>query len=250
MKKLFSVIALMVLLVSCGGTKSYKIDGTIAIDGLNDGDTISLGYSLDGVNYTPETYTVIKDGKFEFSGNVENCKLYYLVKHSTEEPLTMLFLEGGNITADINNESIAVRGTESNDLNAALQESIMAPVSEMQEKQMRLYMDTTLTDEQREAIIGELQATADKVSGIAKEFVEKNIGTMAGLFMLIQCADMFDNDELSALMEKVPEANKDTNNNCLFSVLQDIKEQRNNPQDFSDMFNSAEDSTATEESAK
>ena len=71
----------MVFLVSCGGTKSYNIDGNIAIDGLKDGDTISLGYSTDGATYTPESYAVVKDGKFNFTGNTENCKLYYLVNH-------------------------------------------------------------------------------------------------------------------------------------------------------------------------
>jgi hypothetical protein len=122
----------------------------------------------------------------------------------------------------------------------------------MQEKQMRLYMDTTLTDEQRQAIIGELQESADKLSGMAKEFITSNIKTMAALFMLIQCADIFENDELSALLDQVPEENKDTTNNRLFYILQEIQNQRNNPQDFSEYFKSIENSeeAATEESAE
>ena len=252
MKKIFSAIALTALLASCGGTKSYTIDGTISLDGINDGDTISLGYSVDGAEYIPEAYTVVKDGKFQFTGETENCKLYYLVKHATEEPLTLLFLEGGNIKADITNEKFAITGTESNDLSTELQDALAAPAAEMQEKQMRLYMDTTLTDEQRQAIIGELQESADKLSGMAKEFITSNIKTMAALFMLIQCADIFENDELSALLDQVPEENKDTTNNRLFYILQEIQNQRNNPQDFSEYFKSIENSeeAATEESAE
>ena len=75
---------------------------------------------------------------------------------------------------------------------------------------------------------------------------------MAALFMLIQCADIFENDELSALLDQVPEENKDTTNNRLFYILQEIQNQRNNPQDFSEYFKSIENSeeAATEESAE
>lgn len=248
MKKFLSAVALTALLAACGGgSKSYTIDGTISLEGINEGDTISLGYSVDGTEYIPESYAAIKDGKFQFSGTTENCKLYYLVKHATEEPLTMLFLEGGNIVAEISNEKFSVTGTESNDLSTELQEKLSAPAAAMQEKQLRLYLDTTLTDEQRTAILDELQTSADELSKMAKEFITTNIETMAALFMLIQCADIFDNEELAALLEKVPEENKDTSNNRLFYILEEILSQRNNPQDFSDYFKSAEaDSTATE----
>jgi hypothetical protein len=61
---------------------------------------------------------------------------------------------------------------------------------------------------------------------------------------------MFENEELNALIEKIPEENKDSENNCFFTTLQQIMEQRNNPQDFSDYFKALEenaDSTAAAE---
>lgn len=250
MKKLFSLITLMVFLVSCGGTKSYKIDGNIAIDGLKDGDTISLGYTKDGAEYTPEAYAVIKDGKFNFAGNTENCKFYFLVNHLTEEPLAIVFLEGGNISADINNEKSVISGTTSNDLFTQFQEEFSAKVMQLQEKQMLLYLDTTLTEEQREGIVKELETLSEEASNTAKEFINNNIETMPALFMLVQFANMFENEELNALIEKIPEENKDSENNCFFSTLLQIQEQRNNPQDFSDYFNALEenaDSTAAAE---
>ena len=243
MKKLFSLITLMVFLVSCGGTKSYNIDGNIAIDGLKDGDTISLGYSTDGATYTPESYAVVKDGKFNFTGNTENCKLYYLVNHSTEEPLAIVFLEGGNISATINNEQSLISGTTSNDLYTKLQESLSEKVMMLQEKQMQLYLDTTLTEEQREGIIKELESVSEEASNMAKEFITNNIETMPALFMLVQFANMFEDEELNALIEKIPDTNKDSENNCFFTTLQQIQEQRNNPQDFSDYFKSAEENS-------
>ena len=249
MKKIFSLIALMALIVSCGGTKPYKIDGTISAEGFVDGDTISLGYSVDGASYTPESYAVIKDGKFEFAGNVENSKLYYLVNHKTEEPLAMLFLESGNLTATIDNERNAIKGTNSNDIYTELQENLTTYISQLQEKQISLYIDTTLTEEQREGILNELQTLSEKASEIAKNFVTSNIETLPGLFMLVQCANMFDDEEFDALVQKVPEECKDESNNCLYAVLLDIQEQRKNPQDFSEYFKAATeaaDSTATE----
>lgn len=249
MKKIFSLIALMALIVSCGGTQSYKIDGTVSAEGFADGDTISLGYSVDGASYTPESYAVIKDGKFEFSGNVENSKLYYLVNHKTEEPLVILFLEGGNIKATIDNEKNEVAGTNSNDIYTELQANLFTYFSQLQEKQIALYMDTTLTEEQRESVLNELQTLSEKASEVAREFVTKNVETLPGLFILVQCANMFDDEEFDALVAQVPESLKDESNNCLYSVLLDIQEQRKNPQDFSDYFKAIEesvDSTASE----
>lgn len=245
MKKLFSLIALMALIVSCGGTKPYKIDGTISAEGFADGDTISLGYSVDGASYSPESYATIKDGKFEFTGNVENSKFYYLVNHKTEEPLAMLFLEGGNITATIDAEKSEVKGTKLNDLYAELQEDLTGYITQLQEKQISLYIDTTMTEEQREAILGELQVLSEKASNIAKEFITNNIETLPGLFMLVQCANMFEDEEFDKLVESIPEENKDESNNCFYAILLDIQEQRKNPQDFSEYFKTATEATDT-----
>lgn len=250
MKKLFSLITIAVLLASCAGKQSYTINGNIDVDNIKDGDTISLGYSVDGTVYTPETYAVIKDGKFQFTGNVADCQLYYLVNHSTEEPLAIVFLEGGNIEAEISNEKSLISGTSSNDIYTELQEKLSAQVMQLQENQMKLYLDTTLTEEQREAIIKELETLSTNAQNVAKEFITTNIKTMPALFMLAQCASMFENEEFNALIEQIPAENKNTENNCLFTVIEDIQEQRNNPQDFSDFLKSAEeeiaDSTATE----
>jgi hypothetical protein len=249
MKKVFTLIALMALIVSCGGTKPYKIDGTVSTEGIVDGDTISLGYSVDGATYTPESYSVIKDGKFEFSGNVENCKLYYLVNHKTEEPLAMLFLESGNINATIDSEKSEIKGTKSNDSYTQLQENLTGYISQLQEKQISLYVDTTLTEEQREGILNELQTLSEQASNIAKEYITSNIETLPGLFMLVQCANMFEDEEFDELVKSVQEECKDESNNCLYAVLLDIQEQRKNPQDFSDYIKAATeeaDTTKTE----
>ena len=250
MKKLFSLITIAVLLASCAGKQSYTINGSIDVENIKAGDTISLGYSVDGTVYTPETYAVIKDGKFQFTGNVADCQLYYLVNHSTEEPLAIVFLEGGNTAAEISNEKSLITGTNSNDIYTELQEKLSAQMMQLQENQMKLYLDTTLTEEQRQAIISELEVLSTNAQNVAKEFITTNIKTLPALFMLAQCASMFENEEYNALVEQIPSENKNTDNNCLFTVIEDIQEQRNNPQDFSDFFKSADeeaDSTATEE---
>ena len=62
----------MALIVSCGGLKPYKIDGTISAEGFADGDTISLGYSIDGASYTPDD-----DKHFKIRVNVEVSNMFY-----------------------------------------------------------------------------------------------------------------------------------------------------------------------------
>ena len=65
MKKLFSAIALVAMLASCGGgTKPYTINGTVSIDGIADGDTISLGYSVDGSDLTIDRLIAEKGNKY------------------------------------------------------------------------------------------------------------------------------------------------------------------------------------------
>ncbi len=256
MKKIFSLIALMALIVSCGGLNSnvsgagaYKIDGTIAFEGIADGDSISIGYSADGMSYTADSYAVIKDGKFNFSGKVDKTKLYYLVNHKTEEPMAQFFLEGGDIVVSIDNENLVVGGTASNDTFNNLQASLQEYVMKLQEKQFALYLDTTLTEAQREDILGELQTLSEQASSVAKEFVTTNISTLPGLFMLVQCANLFEEQEFDALANQVPENFKECEDNCLYDVLLNIQEQRKNPQDFSNDFEMLEqmvDSIASE----
>ena len=257
MKKIFSLIALLALIVSCGGSNSnsvsgggaYKIDGTIAFEGIVDGDSLSMGYSNDGMSYTPESYAVIKDGKFKFSGKVKSTQLCYLVNHKTEEPLAQLFLEGGDITVSITNENLVVSGTASNDGFNNLQATLQDYVMKLQEKQFALYLDTTLTEAQREDILGELQTLSEQASSVAKEFVTTNISTLPGLFMLVQCANLFEEQEFDALANQVPENFKECEDNCLYDVLLNIQEQRKNPQDFSNDFEMLEqmvDSIASE----
>ena len=65
MKKILSIFTLLVALVSCSGGSKYTINGTI--NGAIDGDTVLLGYSLDGSDFITEQKTTIEGGKFQFS---------------------------------------------------------------------------------------------------------------------------------------------------------------------------------------
>ena len=130
-----------------------------------------------------------------------------------------------------------------------MQENLTGYISQLQEKQISLYIDTTLTEEQREGILNELQTLSEHASNIAKEYITSNIETLPGLFMLVQCANMFEDEEFDELVKSVQEECKDESNNCLYAVLLDIQEQRKNPQDFSDYIKAATeeaDTTKTE----
>ena len=56
--------------------------------------------------------------------------------------------------------------------------------------------------------------------------------------MLVQYSDLFDNNELSELINEIPEKNIDRNNNFLYDILLEIQEERNSSGSLEDIINS------------
>ena len=228
MKKILSIFTLLVALVSCSGGSNYTINGTI--NGAIDGDTVLLGYSLDGSDFITEQKTTIEGGKFQFNGKVDGSKIYYIGYNYTEPPIySLLFLEGGNITTEVSPEGSITTGTPANDLNAKIEKDLLEYVNTIYDCQIQIYEDTTLSDTTK-ARLSLLAMEAQRDASLyIKEVINDNITSIVGMFLLVQYADLFDNDELSRLVGSIPEEIIDRDNNCIYDILCEIKSERENP---------------------
>ena len=95
----------------CACNRGYTILGEIPVDEFN-GETVYLVNVNDG---TPMDSTVIADGKFQLTGNVEGCQIASLVtSKGMTRYMSNIVLEKGTIHINLVNDSLF--GTPMNDL--------------------------------------------------------------------------------------------------------------------------------------
>lgn len=237
MKQIIISFLAAISLFACS-VPEYKITGTI--EGAIDGDSVLLGYSSNGRDFTTVQSTTIKDGLFKFNGKQKGCKIYYINYPQKEDPIyALFFLEGGEITADITPNYSLITGTPTNDLNLQIEDSLESYVIKMLNLQDKLYRDTTLTQDVKAEIYSKNDSIQREAMAYIQDVIRENIENMAGLFLLVQYSDLFGNDELDELVANVPDDNKDSDNNPLFDILLDIQAQRTSPVDtMEDLLNS------------
>lgn len=218
MKSLFPISLLLFVLALFGCSKEYTITGNI--DGAIDGDSVILGYSVDGVEFTVTDRTVIENGQFHFSGNTDGCKIYYIGYEQSIEPTYLLFfLEEGNININMSGEESTVSGTPSNDLNSEIEGHIARYVNAMLGADFQLEMDTELSDSAKAQLnLTICEARRDAMQYI-RGVIEDNNKSIVSLYLLVQYSDLFSIEELEQLSGEIPSENIDRNNNCLYDIL-------------------------------
>lgn len=239
MRKIFSLIVAAVMFVACGNSE-YRIIGSI--EGAQEGDTVSLGYSCDGMDFSTVSKTVIKNGEFSFTGKQDDCKIYY-IGYDSRNIYALFFLEAGDITAHISPENSTITGSPMNDLNKEIEDSLQSYVLQMLTYQEKLYSDSTLTESEQEELGNKSYLVQREAMTYIQETIRENIENMVGLFMLVQYCDLFDNNELSELINEIPEKNIDRDNNFLYDILLEIQEERNSSGSLEDIINSMQEET-------
>lgn len=228
MKQIFALLVTVFALFACSAPE-YKITGTI--DGAADGDSVMLGYSSNGVDFTTVKTAVIENGEFQFSGRQDGCKIYYIGYESEESPIyALFFLEGGEIKAEIGANYSYITGTPANDLNIQIEDSLESYVMKMLNYQDILYRDSTLTEAEKADLDSKNYDAQRAAMAYVQKAVRDNIDNMVGLFLLAQYSDLFDDNELVQLLASIPDENKDPDNNPLYDILLEIQSYRTNPE--------------------
>ena len=179
MKKLVYLLAAgSMAFVACQNSPSYKVTGSV--EDITDGDTIYL-QEYAGGNLVKLDSAIVKSGTFVFTGKQDTAVNRYITYMKGDKRyFTDLFLENGNINVTLGKES-KVSGTPNNDAYQKFKDGFMALSKEMNEMYQKAQSDTSLTEEQVEAIMAEiekkwyvLRAISGKEAKV-KEYLEADI---------------------------------------------------------------------------
>ena len=145
--------------VACQNSPSYKVTGSV--EDITDGDTIYL-QEYAGGNLVKLDSAIVKSGTFVFTGKQDTAVNRYITYMKGDKRyFTDLFLENGYI-----NVSSAVErkfsGTPNNDAYQKFKDGFMALSKEMNEMYQKAQSDTSLTEEQVEAIMAEIESATGR----------------------------------------------------------------------------------------
>lgn len=202
MKKLTYVLAATLLAACNSGNNGYTITGTV--EGANDGDMVYL-QGVEGRQLVKLDSAVIKNGTFTFTGKQDTAVNRYLTyKNNEDNGMAMdFFLENGKIAIQLTKDNDAATGTPNNDAYQEIRTQMNSLMKQMETLYSTL-SDTTLTDEQREAKGKEIEGLQEKMIGVAKDGIAKNITNPVGIHLLKQNYYYMDVNELDPLMPQIP----------------------------------------------
>ena len=205
MKKLtyLVVAAVAIGMVACTGGKKagYVVTGTV--EGAVDGDTVFLN-EVAGRQLNKLDTAIIANGTFTFEGVQDSTVNRYITCKAGDEGLSMdFFLENGTINIALTKDNDSATGTKNND---AYQE-IRNKTNALNVKAKALYEamgDSTLTEEQKEAKMKELNGLEEEMNAIQSEGIKKNITNPVGVQLFKQGYYNLSTAENEALLQQVP----------------------------------------------
>ncbi len=209
MKRLLSAAMAAVLVGMAGCTdNSYKITGTAT--GAEDGDTVVLANVESMFNIDTIQTTVVKGGRFVFKGTQDVPAMRYVIwRSSADEDLTIatqFVLEAADLTITLDTtENVAAKVVGSH-VNEALSELGQKEMDIQRQANdiMGVLSDTLATAAQREQAQASLSELEDTYVKVYSEFVEGNIGNIAGQTYLVNYAPLFDDEFVLAMLEQLP----------------------------------------------
>jgi hypothetical protein len=189
---------------------------------------VILFSSNDGNNQYIVGKTIIDNGEFCFSGNVDKPGIYYIGYNVPTGPeYALFFLEEGDIVADIGNERNLFYGTANNDSNRECEDSIDKYLERLQEIEEEFYKDSL--DASEIATLGmEGYKMQLELARYLRETVADNIDNLFGMYMLVVYNEFFENEEFLSLLQQIPQEVIDRNNNPLYDIAVDFATQKEN----------------------
>ena len=225
MRKYMTFAIMTILILSCNEKKEqYNIVGQI--DNCNHGDSIILAYSPNGVVLEEISRSAIKEGKFNFNGNIENSKIAYICyKGDNRDVCSMFFLENGDTEILIDSTRFLVKGTPLNNLSNAIDDSIRYYIGRLETIEEQYYSDS-LSDDEFTRLGAEGLNLQEHLVNYLRKTIQENIGNLLGLYMLVVYNDFFTSEELSELIAQIPSTSIDKKNNPLYDIIIGVAQER------------------------
>ncbi|WP_373726416.1 redoxin domain-containing protein [Bacteroides heparinolyticus] len=205
MRKLFIAASMgaLMCMTACTQKNGYTITGTG--ERLHDGDSIFLNEIVEN-DFKRIDSTVVKDGKFEFTGNADSIEgMRFITDGKEGGVLAQIFIENGKIEVKLEKEDFRVSGTKANDALQAFSDMQKVETEKMMALYKKMDADTTLTEEETAKITDELKAIDSVMNVKVLEAVEANIDNAFGIQLLESVSFAYDAEKLLPILEKVPE---------------------------------------------
>ncbi len=175
MKKINIFMILAALLLAACSQKpatGYTINGQA--EGVEDGDTVFLCEMQGLFNMIPHDTAIVKNGKFQFTGETEGAALRFLLPIHKGEPTTFaeFILENADITAQLvkGEGGHLIEGGPNGKLYKEYLEG-EKPIAEQMDKPWKQSVDSTLTEQQR----AKAKATVDSLQQLLDQYHKKFI---------------------------------------------------------------------------
>ena len=192
-----------VLALTACHSNTYKISG--AVEGLNDGDTLFITNDLQtGI---PTDTLIVKDGKFELSGETDSTYLCMVYSEKRNELNAPFFIEPGNISIKMVETPGASRvgGTKCNEQWQELNDSVMTIGKEINRIAEHIYGNTIDEMEQQKGM-EQIEKLNQRFAAIVVKTTEKNIKNEFGYFLLTYYPEeLIDNQTRMKLIDKLPD---------------------------------------------
>ena len=192
-----------VLALTACHSNTYKISG--AVEGLNDGDTLFITNDLQtGI---PTDTLIVKDGKFELSGETDSTYLCMVYSEKRNELNAPFFIEPGDISIKLVETPGASRvgGTKCNEQWQELNDSVMTIGKEINRIAEHIYGNTVDEMEQQKGM-EQIEKLNQRFSAIVVKTTEKNIKNEFGYFLLTYYPEeLIDNQTRMKLIDKLPD---------------------------------------------
>ena len=201
MKRIGFIIASVGLLLAACTNNSYTITGTVADPSLEGTRVVKVKRSTD-MNIAPQQdSTLVKDGKYSFTGKTDYPDNVYIYIGKDENGFPVAYTSvvvepGARITVDMNEKRLFhIAGTELNDITQKNADDYQALVARLEAADSRLNSDASLTDEERAALKEEIETCSSQLRTIDYDFVKNNInnpGAWAKLYNVAVMAGSLD----------------------------------------------------------
>lgn len=213
MKKLLFACASLLVMAACTqkpATTGYTISGTA--EGTEDGDTVFLCEMQGFFSMVPLDTAIIQDGKFEFKGETEGASLRFLLPIHKGEPTTFaqIILENAEIKAQL------VKGEGESKIEGGPNAKLYAEYTEGEKvfnKQMeepwRASMDSTLTEEERNAAKATVDSLQQLLTDYHKKFITDHVPSALSDMLLAYNIQNYTDEELEELLKLFGEKQPD-----------------------------------------
>ena len=200
MKKIaYLLMAGGLILTACNNEPAYKISGTI--ENVADGETVYL-QEMQGRDMVILDSAIVKNGTFTFKGR-QDSTVYRYITYQPQELWADLFLENGNILVKLGEESQAT-GTPNNDIYQGFKDKFVTYNQEMGELYQKARTDSTLTNEQREELMKQIETKDAEAMDMVYNTIAANIANPVGIYLLPNYAAAFDLEKQAALADQIP----------------------------------------------